>query len=254
MFLVNKAKGIHKPADLTYALSVRQSLSGPYEDTVSIQDDGRWVLDYNQEGSNSDHFTNRALLKCMDDRVPVGVLVQVRPKPASRYKVLGLGLVTDFNGTRFRIEQYEHSTEVSVSATVASTDFDANSDQDARKRELRAIAIRRGQPAFRRELIEAYGGRCAISNCDVLDVLEAAHIIPFKGAHTNHVQNGILLRADLHTLFDLNLLCVDAQTYTVRLSPEIAKSEYAVLEGKMLVLPADTKKWPSKEALSKRYR
>lgn len=46
MFLVNKAKGIHKPAELGHALSIRQSLSGPYEDAIKLKGNGSWSLDY----------------------------------------------------------------------------------------------------------------------------------------------------------------------------------------------------------------
>jgi hypothetical protein len=46
---------------------------------------------------------------------------------------------------------------------------------------MRAICVRRGRPAFRAALLAAYGGRCAITDCDVEDVLEAAHISPYSG-------------------------------------------------------------------------
>ncbi|WP_200883691.1 HNH endonuclease [Archangium violaceum] len=52
----------------------------------------------------------------------------------------------------------------------------------------------------------AYGGRCALTDCEEPRVLEAAHIFPYHGPQTNHVTNGLLLRADLHVLFDLGLL------------------------------------------------
>lgn len=49
MFLANKAKGIHKPAGLEYALSVRQSLNGPYNDALHWASDGSWYLRYHHE-------------------------------------------------------------------------------------------------------------------------------------------------------------------------------------------------------------
>jgi len=252
MFLVNKAKGIHKPAQLSYALSVRQSLSGPYADSVSTSKDGTWVVEYNQEGDNPQHFTNQALAKCMADKVPVGVLIQVKPKPGPKYKVLGLGAVTSYMSGRFVIEQYDKDPDSAVGAYVADQDFRATNIEDARKRELRAIAIRRGQPAFRSELLAAYKGRCAISGCSVKAVLEAAHIIAYKGEHTNHVQNGLLLRSDLHTLFDLGLITVDPAAYKVSLAADLSGSQYAGLQGAELLLPDDRAQWPSREALAAR--
>ena len=51
--------------------------------------------------------------------------------------------------------------------------------------------------AFRDKLLPTYGKRCAFTGCDVVNVFEAARIIPYLGQDTNHVTNGLLLRADL---------------------------------------------------------
>lgn len=80
------------------------------------------------------------------------------------------------------------------------------SEEDARQRELRAVFLRRGQEKFRKDLINAYKSRCAVTGCNIVEILEAAHIIPYRGEHTNRCNNGLLLRADIHTLFDLGLL------------------------------------------------
>lgn len=61
------------------------------------------------------------------------------------------------------------------------------------------------------------------------------------------------MRADLHTLFDLRLLNVDPDTYEVRLSKALAKSQYAELEGVRMRLPARKQVWPSVEALRLRF-
>jgi putative restriction endonuclease len=84
--------------------------------------------------------------------------------------------------------------------------FDPDSVGNERERAIRAIRLRRGQAAFRAELMHAYNARCAVTGCAIKDVLEAAHITPHLGRVTNHVTNGLLLRADLHTLLDCNLI------------------------------------------------
>lgn len=112
--------------------------------------------------------------------------------------------------------------------------FDPTNFDDARKRILATITRRRGQQKFRNELIAAYEGRCAISGCAVLDVLEAAHIYPYRGDETNVVSNGLLLRADLHTLFDLRLLNIEPKSLTVMVAPELQDSEYGSLHGQPL--------------------
>ena len=85
-YLVNRAKGIHKPRGWHHALSIRQALTSPYQDhEAEIRADGSWTYAYFQEGARPEdrdrYFTNSALLACQRDRVPVGVLRQTRAKP-----------------------------------------------------------------------------------------------------------------------------------------------------------------------------
>jgi HNH endonuclease len=129
--------------------------------------------------------------------------------------------------------------------------FDAGNEEDGRRRELASIVRRQGQPKFRRQLLELYENSCAISGCDALHALEAAHIIPYNGDKTNHPCNGLLLRSDLHTLFDLGLLTVDANTLTVTLSPLLRGTTYASFAGQTIRLPKDRRLWPSAAALAK---
>ncbi|WP_338751860.1 HNH endonuclease [Janibacter alittae] len=79
---------------------------------------------------------------------------------------------------------------------------------DLRTFDLRSIARRQGQKEFRNKLMRAYGNRCAVTGTSTEFVLEAAHISRFLGAHTNRTNNGLLLRADIHTLFDLHRITV----------------------------------------------
>jgi len=126
--------------------------------------------------------------------------------------------------------------------------FDPADDHDARKRTLAAIVRRQGQHRFRAELLKAYGGRCAISGCDAVVALEAAHIQSYRGEHTNDVRNGLLLRADLHTLFDLRHITVNSADMTLRISDALRGTTYEELEGRRLSLPEDARR-PSKKAL-----
>ncbi len=69
--------------------------------------------------------------------------------------------------------------------------------------------VRTGQSRFRNTVLEAYGRRCAISGEATEEILEAAHIQPYAGTQSDHVQNGIALRTDLHRLFDAGLLTIN---------------------------------------------
>jgi hypothetical protein len=127
--------------------------------------------------------------------------------------------------------------------------FDPTDERDARQRILSSLVRRQGQGPFRRELLRAYEGQCAITGWAVVDVLEAAHILPYSGKHTNHVSNGLLLRSDLHALFDLHLIEINPEAYTVMVNPILANTPYGEMHGWKLRLPADAALRPSPERL-----
>lgn len=128
--------------------------------------------------------------------------------------------------------------------------FNPTGIEDAREKVLASIVRRRGQTAFRNKLLAAYGGKCAITGCAIPELLDAAHIYPYKGAETNDVRNGLLLRTDIHTLFDLGLIAVDTETWTVIVAKRLDGSEpYSNIPNRGLKVPDDASTRPSVEAL-----
>ena len=120
---------------------------------------------------------------------------------------------------------------------------------DHRVRMPADVVRRQGSGKFRADAVRAYGQRCAVTGTDVLPILEAAHIMEYRGPHTNVVTNSLLLRSDIHTLFDLHLLTIDVE-YRVRLAPAVRESkEYAGLHGRKLRLPKDESLRPDAECL-----
>ena len=116
----------------------------------------------------------------------------------------------------------------------------------------RAIKTRRGQDRFRRSLLAAYGRRCQVTSCRIEEILEAAHITPHAELTDYRVSNGLLLRSDIHTLFDLDLITVD-EAYRIRVSPRLRYSEYWVYEGRQLDrLPDKMADQPDRGALKSR--
>jgi putative restriction endonuclease len=107
------------------------------------------------------------------------------------------------------------SPEVADTSDETGRNGYSPTDSDDRERVLREIRARRGQQGFRDALRARYGDQCMVSACKVLHVLEAAHIRPYRGEENNHPENGLLLRADLHTLFDLDLLGIHPSTLAV---------------------------------------
>lgn len=88
------------------------------------------------------------------------------------------------------------------------------------------ILRRRHQNAFRLALMKLYQNRCAISGCDVDEVLQAAHITKYSATGINANGNGIILRSDLHILFDSNLLVIHPKNFTVKLHPKLKVTDY----------------------------
>ncbi|WP_339099325.1 DUF3427 domain-containing protein [Yersinia enterocolitica] len=131
----------------------------------------------------------------------------------------------------------------------ASHAFDATSVEDQRKKVLSNIVRRQGQPAFRKALLEAYEGKCAITGCTLTELLEAAHIHPYKGTHTNVVSNGLLLRADIHTLFDLRLINIDPDSLNVFVSEKLVGTDYEYLQNVRIRSPNKKIDAPSYDAL-----
>ena len=124
--------------------------------------------------------------------------------------------------------------------------------EDGRKKVLQLVALRQGQAKFRDKLFDAYDGRCAVTGTSIAATLQAAHIVPYRGPETNHVQNGLLLRADIHNLFDLGLIQINPQTFTISLVEEIKSTKYGQLHGKRLRLPSKPSQRPSSAAFDER--
>jgi hypothetical protein len=109
---------------------------------------------------------------------------------------------------------------------------------DLRSWAMREIAIREGQAKFRATLLLTRGTQCAVSGSKVEACLQAAHVWPHNGPLTNVGSNGILLRADIHLLFDRNLLRIDPETCRLCVSESLAETEYAHFHG-VIILHGD---------------
>jgi putative restriction endonuclease len=101
------------------------------------------------------------------------------------------------------------------------------------------INPRLGQGGFRVMVMDEYARRCAITGEKTLPVLEAAHIKPYAENGPHQVSNGILMRSDLHTLFDNGYMTLTKE-FHVEVSKRIREEfsngrEYYALHGQKLV-------------------
>lgn len=108
---------------------------------------------------------------------------------------------------------------------------------------------RKGQASFRQEVLRHYGYRCCVTGEAVVELLEAAHIQPYIDERSNHAQNGLCLRVDLHRLFDNGLLSID-EDGALRVSSRLSDSWYAALDGSLVALPRAEWARPAEEALA----
>jgi hypothetical protein len=133
------------------------------------------------------------------------------------------------------------------------TDFGDPPDDDIDQLQIFARKVRKGQVKFRQELLKVYGGACCVSGSAVEETLDACHIEPHAKSGINKIANGLLLRTDIHNLFDLQLLFIEPQTYKVHIHPRLKGSEYYEYNGKQIryspVAPGNEyldKKWKEK--------
>jgi len=104
------------------------------------------------------------------------------------------------------------------------------------------VRRRRGQREFRFHLLEQFGEVCAVSGRQPPQVLEAAHLYSYAARPEHERNGGLLLRRDVHSLFDANLLTVNPSSLRVEIAPRIRSyTSYAPLEGRGLEVSSPDK-------------
>lgn len=115
------------------------------------------------------------------------------------------------------------------------------------------ILPRLGQGSFRVTVIDRYQRRCAVTGERTLPILDAAHIRPFGEGGEHSPGNGLLLRTDIHRLFDLGYVTV-SHDHRFEVSPRLREDysngkAYYDLHGQLLRAPDHPSYLPSKDAL-----
>jgi len=133
---------------------------------------------------------------------------------------------------------------------LPSNNFNIENVRDERRViKTKTSRSRIGQQNFRINVLSAYKYKCCVTGYDLIDTIEANHIHPYVGPDTNHIQNGIPLRADIHKLWTKGLLGIN-DNYKVILSEKAKNSEsYKKYNGKQITLPTNPKYHPNRDAL-----
>lgn len=274
---LTRLSGIHSPSarysninysKARYALSVHTSASTRYGDKDPIAlGNGTWVLDYAAQESNADpnrqQGYNEWLMNCLDDGVPVGVITSNSDKKG--YTIRGLAFVERYNsGTRMftlhgpvnehteslGLFNFDGAQELSEKERITLSEWDYT---DERERTLVEQVRRRQQRKFRELLFQAYEGECAITNANVPQVLQAAHIDPYRGMQSQVASNGLLLRADMHLLYDSHLISVDPDTMQLRIAERLRRSHYVRYNMTHLRLPNAPDAIPREDLLGNHF-
>lgn len=117
----------------------------------------------------------------------------------------------------------------------------------------RLVRPRLGQNTFRIAVLDAYNRGCAVTHEHSLPALEASHIRPFAQNGPHEIRNGLLLRADLHRLFDKGYVTVTPE-YRLEVSSRLQADyhngrTYYPLHGTQLQIPVTSSNWPDREYL-----
>jgi hypothetical protein len=101
--------------------------------------------------------------------------------------------------------------------------------------------LRPGQGQFRRQVMQLFGRRCAITACDDPLLLNAAHIVTYPdGFDDNSPENGLLLTIHMHVLFDAGRLVLlpEGKQHRVRITGALASADVAAAQDQLVTLPA----------------
>jgi putative restriction endonuclease len=136
---------------------------------------------------------------------------------------------------------------------IISSDLTGIETPAARLGMPQLVVPRLGQGAFRVLVTDSYARQCAFTNSHVLHVLDAAHIKPYSVGGEHRPTNGILLRQDLHTLFDRGYVTVTPD-YRIEVSPRIKEEfnngkDYYAMHGRTIHLPERPEFRPDPEVL-----
>ena len=256
--LVNPQRGIFKPQQMRFLLSIKTVFPRPgatvwYDDQREVHRqifEGDETVDYAFMGQNPDAADNRWLREAFENRIPIIYFLGIAP---GRYKAIAPAFISGWDA-------------VALQARVAF----GVPDQDAllppenaleRRYALRAVKQRLHQASFREAVIAAYSGRCALSGLPEALLLDAAHIISDKDEKFGQpvVPNGIPLSKIHHAAFDAHLIGIDAD-YKLHVADRLlVQNDGPMLEalkrlnGGMIHLPNRPKDRPDRDRLAQRF-
>lgn len=276
----NLVEGIFKPASDKYAFCIwSRSAAGAdqeiYEDAFQPQKDGSWTMLYGAKRGDLHSSSNRSLFACLEDKVPVLVIVTARRQGhpgGTRYRLLGPAIIEDFDlsSRRFLIrgcseivsrQVEKHGTDIGMAmfslrnCLVMPFQLMEERSRYAMSREIRG-------KAFRAIILDEYRAQCVVCQSKFLlkepagesiSEAEAAHIIPVPNRGPDDPRNGLSFCRRHHWAFDEGLFTI-TDSRSVKVSPAVQRAErrrfdLEEYDGEALVGPGSDSCRPAEEAL-----
>jgi putative restriction endonuclease len=256
--LINPQRGIFKPRQMRYLLSIRTVYPRPggrvwYDDQRQVHRqiyEGDEAVDYAFMGQDADAAENRWLREAMENRIPIIYFLGVAP---GLYQAIVPAYVIDWDARSLKARV--------AFGTPAADALDYPATAGERRYALREVKQRLHQASFREAVITAYAGRCAVSGLPEQRLLDAAHIIADKNERLGQpvVPNGIPLSKIHHAAFDAHLVGIDPD-FRVHVANRLLKQNdgpmlevLKTLHGVNLHLPARRTDWPDRDRLAIRF-
>ena len=256
--LLTRARGIFKPKGMGTVLSIRTGVPRPgrkiwYDDQRNVHRqiyDQDEAVEYSFAPGDPNKGDNLRLRVAWEKQLPVIYFLGVAP---AMYHALVPTYIANWNPA-LRMVSLEFGLP---DQSWLSPPQSANE----RRYALQTVKQRLHQAAFRELVIDAYGGRCALSRLREPRLLDAAHIVSDKDELLGQpvIVNGLPLSKLHHAAFDANLIGIDPD-YCVHVSERLLEQRdgpvleaMKQLQDRKLHLPADARNYPDKDRLAERF-
>ena len=268
--LVNPQRGIFKPKQMRFLLSIRTVFPRPgrrvwYDDQRQVHGQiygSTDTVDYAFMGTNPEAADNRWLREAFENRIGVIYFLGIAP---GRYQAVIPAFISGWDASDLKARvafglavQEGVSRQASFPETVIGRYPDSPLE---RRYALQSVKRRLHQSSFREAIIHAYGGRCAVSGIPEPLLLDAAHIVPDKHEQLGQpvIPNGLPLSKIHHAAFDSHLIGVDPD-YRLHVSDRLLDKEDGPLleslkrlNGATIHLPSRHKDYPDPDRLALRF-
>lgn len=256
--LVNPQRGIFKPRQMRYLLSIKTVFPRPgakvwYDDQREVHRqifESDEAVDYAFMGQDPDAADNRWLREACENQTPVIYFLGIAP---GCYQAMLPTFIAGWDGNALKAKI--------VFGVPDQEDITAPASAVERRYALRAVKQRLHQASFREAVITAYNGRCALSGLPEQRLLDAAHIISDKNERLGQpvVPNGLPLSKIHHAAFDAHLIGIDPD-YRLHVSERLLEQQdgpmlemLKQLNGGTIHLPARDRDYPDRDRLALRF-